>query len=129
LCEDLRRSGFLSPAFVNPNLREERQKMLLASRGVHRLSMLQPIAHEMLCQCSPDGEALTIDFGAGALVSREVSLDGLGMSDVGRDKVLGEDVRSGARSNIDSTSGLSVESHVKEGTLARSSSEDSEPPK
>ena len=35
-------------------------------------------------------EALTIDFGAGALVSREVSLDGLGMSDVGRDKVLGE---------------------------------------
>jgi hypothetical protein len=55
LCQDLRRSGFLSPAFVNPNLREERQKMLLSRKGVHGLSMLQPIAHEMLGLCNPDG--------------------------------------------------------------------------
>jgi len=69
---------------------------------------------------------VTIDFGLGALVTREVSLHGLGMSDVERDKVLGEDVRSGARSNIDSTSGLPVETHVKEGLMLRTHSEGDE---
>ena len=64
LCSDLRMSGFNSPAFVTPELSQERRKMLLG-RTVHLKGhlALQPSARILTHITAPTLEALAISFG------------------------------------------------------------------
>ena len=81
LCNDLRMSGFNSPAFLTPELSQERQKMLL-DRTVHLKGhlALQPSALILPLSTAPTLQALAISCGLDSrheITVLEEELDGV----------------------------------------------------